>query len=211
MEAAAAGAQLTRGMPAGTVWRMLLASFTDGELARAIGACAPETDAAAEAELYRRFAPRVRLYGLRHLRDEEAARDLVQQVLLLTITRLREGAVREADRIASFILGTSRTMAIDLKRQARRREQLRDTYLRPAVVTEAEDALVDVDRLEACLSRLAERDRLVVQLTFYVEMSASEVGRELGVSEGNVRVIRHRAVQRLRACVMTGEAPDARV
>ena len=48
---------------------------TDGELARAIGAGPSE---AAESELYRRFAPRVRLYGLRHLRDEESARDLVQ-------------------------------------------------------------------------------------------------------------------------------------
>src|SRR6187549_4044025 len=92
---------------------------SDADLARAVAARGPGSAEAAESELYRRFAPRVRLYGLRHLRDEDAARDLVQQVLLLTITKLREGAVRETDRIASFILGTSRTMAIDLKRQER--------------------------------------------------------------------------------------------
>ena len=41
----------------------------------------------AEAELYRRLAPRVRLYGLRHLRDAQAAADLVQQVMLITLER----------------------------------------------------------------------------------------------------------------------------
>ena len=38
---------------------------------RRVDLCSSE---AAESELYRRFAPRVRLYGLRHLRDEDAAR-----------------------------------------------------------------------------------------------------------------------------------------
>jgi RNA polymerase sigma-70 factor (ECF subfamily) len=56
---------------------------------------------------YRRLAPRVRLYGLRHLRDRHAAADLVQQVLLMTLERLRAGKVREPERIASFVLGTA--------------------------------------------------------------------------------------------------------
>ena len=49
---------------------------SDGDLARAVAARGPGSAEAAESELYRRFAPRVRLYGRRHLRDEEAARDL---------------------------------------------------------------------------------------------------------------------------------------
>ena len=64
---------------------------------------------------------------------------------------------------------------------------------------------MDLDRLEACLARLGERDRMVVLLTFYAERTPSEGQQELGVTEGNVRVIRHRAMQRLRACVMSRE------
>ena len=37
---------------------------SDGELARAVSAQTPGAAEAAETELYRRFAPRVRLYGL---------------------------------------------------------------------------------------------------------------------------------------------------
>jgi len=39
-------------------------------------------DPDAEAEMCRRLGPRIRLYGLRHLRSSAAADDLVQQVLL---------------------------------------------------------------------------------------------------------------------------------
>jgi RNA polymerase sigma-70 factor (ECF subfamily) len=148
----------------------------------------------------------VRLYGLRHLRDEDAALDLVQQVLLLTIEKLRAGLVRDVDQIASFILGTSRMMATDLKRRERRREKLREAFL-PATVVEmpVEEGALDLDRLERCMARLAGRERAVVLLTFYAEKTGREVGRELQLASSNVRVIRHRAIQRLRLCIVSGE------
>lgn len=184
----------------------LVIDLSDGDLARAVAAREPGSGELAEGELYRRFAPRVRLYGLRHVGCEEAAADLVQQVMLLTIEKLRDGSVRDADQIASFVLGTSRTMARDLRRQEWRRSKLRETYMTPpAPETRHEVELLDLDRLEACLARLAERERLVILLTFYAERTPSEVQQELGVTEGNVRVIRHRAMLRLRACVMSRE------
>ena len=184
---------------------LTIVDSSDGDLARAVGARGPES-AEAENELYRRFAPRVRLYGLHHLRDEDAARDLVQQVMLLTIEKLRDGAIRDLDQIASFVLGVSRTMAKDLMRLEWRREKLRELYMvRDRVEAPVEDSTLDIDRLEACLARLAERERMVVLLTFYAERTAGDVGKELGVKEGNVRVIRHRAVERLRACMTSRE------
>lgn len=173
----------------------------DGDLARAIAAQDSGSAEHVETELYRRFAPRVRLYGLRHLRDEESARDLVQQVMLLTIEKLRGGAIRDVDRIGSFILGVSRTMAIDLKRRERRRERLRMTFAVEPAVAGPDDSGLDLDRLERCLGRLAERERMIVLLTFYAERSARQVGDEMTMTEGNVRVTRHRAIGKLRACM----------
>src|SRR6478672_11792202 len=57
-----------------------LAAATDAELVKAI---AQASDVEAEGELCRRMAPRLRLYGLRHLRNEQAAADLMQQVLIV--------------------------------------------------------------------------------------------------------------------------------
>jgi RNA polymerase sigma-70 factor (ECF subfamily) len=144
------------------------------------------------------------MYGLRHLRDEDAARDLAQQVMLLTIEKLRSGSIREADQIASFVLGCSRTMARDLKRREWRREKRREAFMvLDTLKAPAGDSTLDADHLERCLARLAERERMVVLLTFYGEKTAGEVGQELGVKEGNVRVIRHRAIERLRTCMTT--------
>jgi RNA polymerase sigma-70 factor (ECF subfamily) len=183
-----------------------IVNASDGDLARAVAACARGSSEAAESELYRRFAPRVRLYGLRHLRNEDTALDLVQQVLLLTIEKLREGSVRDLDQIGSFVLGVSRTMAKDHNRRERRREKLREAFAVTNMVDDrADDLTLDVDRLEACLARLAERERVVVLLTFYAEKTSVEVGQEIGVKEGNVRVIRHRAVERLRTCMTARE------
>ena len=152
-----------------------------------------------EEELARRFAPRIRLYGLRHLRDRDAADDLVQQVLLVTLESLRAGRVREPERLASFILGTCRNVAVELRRGGRRRQALLDRYL------VAEDAMEPVlpppVRLADCLQRLAERDRSVLVMTFYAERSADEIAGELGLAAGNVRVVRHRALGRLRECL----------
>jgi RNA polymerase sigma-70 factor (ECF subfamily) len=181
-----------------------LRSLGDADLARRI-ASAPSGDARdAEAELYTRLAPRVRLYGLRHLRDEPSAADLTQQVLLMTIERLRHGAVREPERLASFVLGMCRLVVLDLRRGGRRRERALQQFAGDLAPSGPAGQPLDTERLTACLERLSERERSVLVLTFQSERSALEVGQELGLTPANVRVIRHRALVQLRAC-MNGE------
>jgi len=148
------------------------------------------------------MAPRIRLYGLRHLRDEQAAADLVQQVLMITIESVRAGKVRDPDKIESFVLGTCRMTVLEIRRGSSRRERLLDRFYVPAVSVSPEP-LQDLDQLAQCLARLAERERSVVMMTFYQEQSSEAVAVAMGLSNENVRVIRHRALGRLRKC-MTG-------
>ena len=182
-----------------------LEAASDEALARRIaGGLRGSTDAE-EAELYRRFAPRVRLYGRRHLRNDAAAEDLAQDVLLLTIERLRAGEVRRPEEIGSFILGTSRMMAHSERRVAQRREVLAARFVDTAVgIAPASFATLDARRVAVCLRGLAERDRLVVLLTFYADREAPRIAADLGVSPGAVRAIRHRAMAHLRDCVLGG-------
>lgn len=159
-------------------------------------------DSEAEAELFRRMAPRIRLYGLRHLRDSHAADDLVQQVLITTLEALREGRLRKPEKLASFVLGTCRMTVLDLRRNRQRKERLLEQFgadlLSPVPPPEP---LVDQDRLAQCVQRLKERERAVIVMTFYDEQIGADVARFLGASEANVRVIRHRAIGQLRTCM----------
>ena len=178
---------------------MEIQDLDDGSVARRV---AGGGDTQAEAELYRRLASRVRLYGLRHLRDAQAAADLVQQVLLTTLERLRAGEVREPDKIASFVLGMCRMTVLEIRRGSRRREELLAVYGDMEEAYEVPEPLaLDRDRLAGCLEALAERERSVVLLTFFADKAGDEVAAELGLSAGNVRVIRHRALGKLRACM----------
>lgn len=174
-------------------------------LARRIAAAAPARDAEAEAGLYRLLAPRVRRYGLRHLRDPHAAADLMQQVMALALERLRAGGLREPDRVLSWVLGTCRLTVMDQRRGERRREELLQRYADalPAPVVHLAPRL-DQERVAHCLERLPERERAVLVLSFYDEQPADAVGTQLGLTATHVRVIRHRGLDQLRRCVDAG-------
>jgi RNA polymerase sigma-70 factor, ECF subfamily len=158
-------------------------------------------DTRAEAELFRRFAPRIRLYGLRHLRDEAAADDLVQDVIVLVLESLRNNRVREREQLASFVLGCCRMTALNLRRGERRRHAI----LLASPIAESHqpdlDGPLDLDRLRECLDQLPAREKTVAVLTFYGDRGADEIARDLEMTGGHVRVVRHRAVSRLEACM----------
>jgi RNA polymerase sigma-70 factor (ECF subfamily) len=183
------------------------AETPEARAARRIAAAPPGGAAADEAELYRLLAPRIRRYGLRHLRDAHAAADLMQHVMVHTLTRLRAGELREPGRVLSYVLGTCRMTVLEQRRGERRRAELLERYAGdlPAADAVAHVApRLDEARVADCLERLPERERSVLVMTFYDERPSEAVGSELGLSPGNVRVIRHRGIDRLRRCVDAG-------
>lgn len=181
-----------------------LAERDDEMLVRAIRAAAPDA-AAAEDALCRRYRRRAELFALRYLRDPAAAEDFAQQALLVALEKMRAGEPADPARVGPFILGICRLLVRNEVRTGRRRRALLQWYgdplagdgqTPPAGATEAADA-----RLGPCMERLAEKARAVVVLSFYADRTAGEIAAELGLSAGNVRVIRHRALADLNACM----------
>lgn len=175
---------------------------SEARAARRIAGAAPGEAREAEAELYRLLATRIRRYGLRHLRDAHAAADLMQHVMTLTIEQLRDGRLREPDRVLSFVLGSCRMTVMDLRRKQARHEGLLHLYADAVSIADVHVAPRLDQRLVAdCLERLPERERSVLVLTFYEDQPSDAVAAQLGLSPGNVRVIRHRGIGKLRRCV----------
>ncbi len=123
-----------------------LASASEGALATAVMSAGPAGSPAEEAELCRRFGRRVRLYGRLWLRDEGAVDDLVQRVLLLLVTKLRGGAVREPERIDSFVLGTARMVTRELSRAREQPTELDEELPCPLSETRPERGRVHLVR-----------------------------------------------------------------
>lgn len=98
-------------------------------------------------------------------------------------------------------------VVLEARRGTARREGLLRIY---GDVTEAVDPPeprgLDEAKLSSCLGRLAERERSVLILSFFADKPAGEVARELGLTPVNARVIRHRALLRLRECMNAKDA-----
>jgi RNA polymerase sigma-70 factor (ECF subfamily) len=183
------------------------AERTDAELARAIAAAGGDAKAA-EAAFVRRFAGRIRLYAVRHLRDRALLDDLVQHVLVQVLEALRAGRLENPERLASFVLGTCRNATWDTHRaEARQRSIAQALGTVTPLFEAAPEARVPFGRLFDCLLRLPDRESRVLRMTFLEDRAAEEVGQRLGLSAGNVRVIKHRALGLLGTCVGVEERP----
>jgi RNA polymerase sigma-70 factor (ECF subfamily) len=184
----------TRGMPP---------EVSDAELAALVAS----RESRAEAVLFTRFAPRIELYGLKHLRSRSATDDLVQQVMLIVLEAVRAGKVEDTSKLASFVLGTCRNVTWDLRRAAGREERVaREVASLPDAVAPPSVSELDVTRLFGCMHRLPEREASVVRMSFLEDQTAEEVGGRLGLTAGNVRVLRHRALAKLSGCLQGKEA-----
>ena len=178
-----------------------VASQSDGELARRIAAAGEVVAREAEAELCRRFARRLVYFGRRLLGSEDAARDLAQEALLVTLEKLRAGQVREPERIGAFILGVARTLA-----SSRWTREARSAPLDEAAEGMVAECLAPPDplareRVRPCVEALPDKHRAVILLSFYAEQSSAEVAASLGLTNNHVRVLRHRGVAQLRDCL----------
>jgi RNA polymerase sigma factor (sigma-70 family) len=76
----------------------------------------------------------------------------------------------------------------------------------PDRLPQPEEALVGQEELAetlAALDRLEERERELLALKFSARMTNRQISALTGLSESNVGVILYRAIQRMRAMIMT--------
>lgn len=181
---------------------MAVTAVSDGPTPATLVAAAAAGDRRAEAELCRKFAPAVRTFWRRRLRGPEVE-ELAQEVMLRFVQALRTGAVAEPERVGGFVLGICRNLARERTRIAERRAELWAQYGDALAALEEEPALAQYQlaQLEDCLSQMTKRSRDVIRHAFVDGHSAAEIGQRLAMSEGNVRVVRHRALEALRTCM----------
>ncbi len=158
-----------------------------------------------ERELVRRCLPSARLFFIRHGRAFDAE-DLAHTALLTTMEALRSGKVRDPQRMGGFVLGVCRNL---VRAQARRdaRQHLALMRLDPEEVTQPRVPSVDGFRLWQCINGLSARARDVVLRSLVHDEEPQAIADAHGTTLGNVRVLRHRALAALLACLEPGRSP----
>ncbi len=142
--------------------------------------------------------------------DGAAADDLVQEVLVVMLKRLRARRVREPDRLTLFVRCSSAAPAGSWSAACAVEEAgvtATSAATRPCS-RRAPSSIrwPDRQRLHECLGALGERERTMLVLTFYSEPAAASIAARLGTSPENARTLLHRAFVRLRDSVRGGVA-----
>lgn len=160
-------------------------------------------DRASESLLVERMRPAIRFFTRRRLRGADAD-ELMQDAVLLLVEALREGRVTDPSALGSFTLGLCRNLVRDRARIAERRADLWQRYgsdEEPTTEGPGAQMLFHRGVLEDCLGQLTQRARAVLKHAFVEDAANPEIASALSLSEGNVRVIRHRALVQLRECL----------
>jgi RNA polymerase sigma-70 factor (ECF subfamily) len=171
-------------------------------------------DKDALAPLVERHYRRLYRIALGYLRQREDALDVVQEAFV----KVFQAASRwdgSADA-GPWLSRVTVNLSIDRWRRNKRRGQtfsplaegdhfevLADTRPAPdSGVASRESG----ERLRAALSTLPERQRAVVVLRHYQELSLEEIATTLGMSLGTVKSSLHRALHRMRASLTEAES-----
>lgn len=172
------------------------------------GASEPRTatesdDVAAGLE---RFRDRLRCFAARRLRDWAEAEDVAQEALRRALEAMKAGRIANPAALPAFLFQTALHICQHRSRSlGREARALRRVGAASADVghTDTDDplaALISEERrltIRRALEQLDEGDRELLSLTYGEALESAEIGRRLSLSEGNVRVRRHRALRRL--------------
>ena len=157
-------------------------------------------DHGALGELYDRFRDRVARFATGRLGDAERAEDVTSETfegVLRGLTAYRPGT----DFEAWLFTIAHRRVADHFRRRARRREVELDQARRAATAGGPEDAVLAAERraeVAGAFRRLRPDQQEVLALRVLGGLTAAQVAKVVGKSEGAVRVAQHRALLDLR-------------
>ena len=150
-------------------------------------------------ELYRAELPRVYNFFRYRVGDGPLAEDLTSETFERA-WRSRDRYRRNLGAFSTWLFTIARRVAVDHYRRHRETMDL-DDLSNLAIPVNMEDLAQQRDdfaRLSVLLSRLADRDRELVALKYGAGLTNRTIAGLTGLSESNVGVILHRALQTLR-------------
>lgn len=153
-------------------------------------------------KLFERHVGTVRGVIAKNVRDPDDMADCVQEVFARAFEDLHK--LREPARFRAWLLSIARHVSVD-----RRRRRVNDTghssdqesdelpTAMPSPGSQFE--LAELGRtVRGSLAALSPRDATAVAMATYLDFGPAEIAAALGVSNGNAKVIVHRARRRLR-------------
>ena len=164
-------------------------------------------DETAFASLISKYQRQIHTYALRRIGDFHIAEDITQETFLRVHQNLK--TLNDPTQFTNWLYVIVNNLCIAWHRKNRLQTQLLEESDIPGIETEAYSQYVATeqaktsadtqrDLVEKLLAKLKEGDREVIALHYFEEMTSSEIGTYLGVSENTIKSRLQRARQRLK-------------
>ena len=165
---------------------------------------AAQSDPARFDALYEFHFERVYGFIAGRVRDRATAEDLTSEVFYKALANLKSYESRGIP-FAAWLLRIAANAVIDRSQRASREHPMTDDPPDPGIKPDMR-AIEHRARLFQLVKRLPETQRRVIQERFVDQRSIREVAERLGKSEGAIKQLQLRALERLRAQMEGGHA-----
>jgi RNA polymerase sigma-70 factor, ECF subfamily len=140
------------------------------------------------------------------LQSDQEVEDLRQEVFLRVLCALREGAgVHQPERLGAYVYAVCNNVVLEHLRTKRRADQFSEEMPEPHQPNaDLERDMVSeqsVQQVRALISELPAKDQNILRAVFLDERDKDAVCREFGVGRDYLRVLLHRAKNRLSKLV----------
>jgi RNA polymerase sigma-70 factor (ECF subfamily) len=158
-------------------------------------------DEGAIAEIYNGYFPRVYRYMLARTGNMGDAEDLAEDVFIRALDALERFEWRQAP-FSAWLFRIAHNAVVSHQRRNGARGQTAPLSpslpMRTPGPEEVVEARLTLDEVMAATRNLPEAQRRVIALRFGAGLTVAETARALGKGEGNVKVIQHKAIAKLR-------------
>jgi RNA polymerase sigma-70 factor, ECF subfamily len=172
---------------------------TDLSADQLIVSIASTKDRAHYAELFRRFAPKIKAFVMGQGLAAQEAEELAQEAML-KVWRKAEAFDPAKATASTWIYTIARNLRIDMARKSARKRDLPDDLwvndVRP--VDDLMSLAQSSNELRALMTSLPSEQKEVLTLSFYEDMSHAEVAKALNLPLGTVKSRLRLALGRLR-------------
>ncbi len=168
---------------------------------RALVDAAKAGDEAALTELYNLYFPRVYRYILARMGNPYDAEDLTEEVFLRVLDAIERFQWREAP-FSAWLFRIAHNAVISQRRKEGARGRSSPLVDALPVGSQGPEEMVEnrlaLNEVMRVTQTLPEAQRRVIGLRFAAGLTVAETARAMGKGEGNVKVIQHKAIAKLR-------------
>jgi len=174
---------------------------SDAQSERLLVDAAKAGDQAALSELYQSYFPRLYRYILARTGNTYDAEDLTEDVFMRVLEAIERFQHREAP-FSAWLFRIAHNAVISQRRKEGARGRSSPLSEALPVDSQGPEEMVEnrlaLNEIMKAAETLPEAQRRVISLRFAAGLTVAETARAMGKGEGNVKVIQHKAIAKLR-------------